>query len=71
MLMTQSNIDHLKQEHPRGSKVEPQGLHTKMTSIPCPTNGLKTPFIITHVRNVLIAKKTTRPFLLNIFLMPT
>ena len=39
----------IKQEHLRGSIIEPQGLHHKIASITCPTTGLKTPIIIVHV----------------------
>ena len=40
-----------KQEHPRGSIVEPQGLHQDgLNSLSY--NGLKTPIIIAHVYDI-------------------
>ena len=44
---------HRKQEHPRGSIVEPQGLHQE-SLISLPWNDLKSQIIISHVYVVLV-----------------
>ena len=45
------NISIIKQEHPRGSIVEPQGLHQDgLNSLSY--NGLKTTIIIAHVYDI-------------------